>query len=296
MHLRAVTSEAPADWGAAAGDPGSGLDAPPAVLRAISMIHERYSEPITLAELASEVFISPFHFSRVFAKATGLTPGRFLTAVRLFQAKRLLLTTSLSVADVVCGVGYSSVGTFTSRFSRAVGMTPTQYRDPTVNEMLVAVAPGLTRLPSPRLVRDAVSAHTSTQAGTGTLTARVWLPRHAGPAQVLVGVFAEAVPQRGPVAFGGLVSARGGDHVTIRGVPSGRWTAMAVAEYVSLRMDTPGSAGIRSVPVVVPPNGHAMVTMDVRPPRLTDAPIAITLASPSRTRYLGPALTPANAA
>jgi len=55
------------------------------------------------------MFVSPFHFSRIFAKTVGLTPGRYLTALRLFEAKRLLLSTSLTVSDVVCSVGYSSV-------------------------------------------------------------------------------------------------------------------------------------------------------------------------------------------
>lgn len=119
----------------------------PAVLQAITSIRDRYFESITLADLASEVFISRFHFSRMFADATGVTPGRFLTAVRLFEAKRLLLTTSLNVSDIVCSVGYSSVGTFTSRFSRAVGMTPTQYREPQVAELLVAISPTLQRIP-----------------------------------------------------------------------------------------------------------------------------------------------------
>src|SRR5439155_19448265 len=128
---------------------------------------ERYFEPITLSALAAEVYVSPFHFSRIFARATGVTPGRFLTAVRLFEAKRLLLTTSLTVSDIVCSVGYSSVGTFTSRFARAVGMTPTQYRDPEVGELLVASAPHFQRLPSLPALRDAGRNCTSLRVGTG---------------------------------------------------------------------------------------------------------------------------------
>ncbi|HKN55892.1 MAG TPA: AraC family transcriptional regulator, partial [Amycolatopsis sp.] len=176
------------------------------MLRAISSIRERYFEPITLAELSSEVFISRFHFSRMFADATGITPGRFLTAVRLFEAKRLLLTTSLNVSDIVCSVGYSSVGTFTSRFSRAVGMTPTQYRDPRVAELLVAISPDYRRLPSLRSLRTVGRSCATLQTGTGVLSLQIGLPRDAGPADILVGLFADPVPQCGPVAYGGMAN------------------------------------------------------------------------------------------
>lgn len=284
MRLRVITSGAAPERAREFGPA-----VPPAVLHALSVIHERYAEPLTVAELASEVYVSQFHFSRVFSGATGLTPGRFLTAVRLFEAK-LLLTTSLRVADVVCGVGYSSVGTFTSRFTEAVGMTPTEYRTPRVDELLVAAAPRLTRLPPARLVDDADHAHTAARTGTGTLTARVRFAQDAGPAQVLVCLFAERFPQRGPVAFGSLAAARSGDHVTIRNVPRGRWTVLAITEHRLLAAGVQGPGGTGSAQVVVPAGGHAIVDVAVRPPRPTDAPVAFTLASSSHSNPANPAV------
>jgi AraC-like DNA-binding protein len=254
---------------------GNGV--PPAVLRAISAIHERYFDPITLADLAAEVYVSPFHFSRIFAKATGVTPGRFLTAVRLFEAKRLLLTTSLTVADIVCSVGYSSVGTFTSRFTRAVGMTPTQYRDPGVNDLLVAVAPHLCRMPPVHLLREAGRSCASIRVGDGTITARFTSPTGAAPAQVLVGVFADAVPQSGPVAFGGLAGARAGE-LTIHGVPDGRWTVMAIAEHAAGTPESTFSVATLPDAVRVAPHGRSFVSLGLRAPKPVDPPIAVTLA------------------
>src|SRR6266705_7131655 len=53
------------------------------VERAIKCICERYSEPLSLADVANSAILSRFHFSRIFRDATGVTPGRFLSAVRI---------------------------------------------------------------------------------------------------------------------------------------------------------------------------------------------------------------------
>src|SRR5919197_6247119 len=206
-----------------------------AVEQAIASMRAHYFDSITLDGLAAEVFVSPFHFSRIFSKATGVTPGQYLTAVRMFEAKRLLLTTSLTVSDIVCSVGYSSVGTFTSRFSRAVGMTPSQYRDPEVGELLVAAAPEFHRLPSPTVVGEAgADSPPAAPNGTGTVTGSVEPPPSAGPSSVLVGLFGEAIPQRGPKAYEYLPDVRASGPAELSGleVPEGRWTGIAVAERV----------------------------------------------------------------
>src|SRR3954451_12345611 len=88
----------------------------------------RYNEPLSLDEIADTPILSKFYFSRVFRSMTGTSPGRFLSAIRLFKAKHLLLQTPLSVTEIAYMVGYNSLGTFTSRFSRSVGDSPGRYR------------------------------------------------------------------------------------------------------------------------------------------------------------------------
>jgi AraC family transcriptional regulator len=99
-----------------------------AVERAIKTMWERYEEPLTLDQLADAAILSRFYFSRVFRTITGTSPGRFLSAIRLYKAKDLLLETSLSVTDISYRVGYNSLGTFTSRFTWSVGFSPARYR------------------------------------------------------------------------------------------------------------------------------------------------------------------------
>jgi AraC family transcriptional regulator len=251
----------------------------PAVRQAIASMHARYFDPITLTELAAEVFVSPFHFSRIFAKATGVTPGRYLTAIRLFEAKRLLLTTALTVSDIVCSVGYSSVGTFTSRFTRAVGMTPTQYRDPEVGRLLVALAPNFRRLPSLSLLRSLEENCTSFWTGDGEIAGKVVMPDGAPPADLLVGVFCEAIPQCGPMAFTGKTNT-GSTDLELTGVPDGDWVIMAVAEHSANMGSSRFTTGTTPHPVRVR-NGRAddfLIRMHAPSP--IDPPIAITLASP----------------
>jgi AraC family transcriptional regulator len=248
-----------------------------AVHQAISSIHERYDTPLTLNELAAEVFVSPFHFSRIFARVTGVTPGRYLTAVRLFEAKRLLLTTSLTVSDIVCSVGYSSVGTFTSRFTRGVGMTPTQYRVPEVADLLVAMSPDFRRIPSVDTLSGAgLDTAAAPQREGGALVGQIEMPDDRRW-NALVGVFADPVPQRGPVAFSALAAAGSGELI-INNVPPGRWVVIAAAQAVG--DDTPDgfAIGIGRTPVVVTRDETVSAQVRLRALQPTDPPIAVTLA------------------
>ncbi len=200
------------------------------VQQAIRYINSRYHEPIQVRDIASSVFVSRFHFCRIFANSTGVTPGKYLAAVRMFEAKRLLLTTSQSVADIVCSVGYSSVGTFTTRFTQANGMTPSQYREPQVRDLHVSTSPDFFHLPTYLAMKRAgLTRSPRAVPGPGTGTVVVQLSGVAESAAVLVGAFAERIPQRPPVAY--AYARQIGDRTAVlSGVPAGRWYVSAVAE------------------------------------------------------------------
>lgn len=99
------------------------------VERVIEHMYQGLGGQLSIDDMARTAFLSKFHFSRVFRHVTGLSPGRFLSAIRLQYAKRLLSSTSLSVTDICFAVGYNSVGTFSSRFKFAVGISPSLYRE-----------------------------------------------------------------------------------------------------------------------------------------------------------------------
>jgi AraC family transcriptional regulator len=98
------------------------------VERVIHTMRAQLSQPLSLEEMAEIACLSPFHFNRVFRSITDIPPGEFLASLRLEAAKRLLLTTTLSVTDICFELGYTSLGTFTTRFKQLIGLSPLQLR------------------------------------------------------------------------------------------------------------------------------------------------------------------------
>jgi len=103
---------------------------PPArhLLRAKDLADARYFEPLDVDDLARAAGLSRAHFSREFKRAFGESPHGYLLTRRLERAAALLRNTDRSVADVCFSVGLSSVGSFTTSFTRSFGVSPTKYR------------------------------------------------------------------------------------------------------------------------------------------------------------------------
>ncbi|WP_214406957.1 helix-turn-helix domain-containing protein [Pseudonocardia lacus] len=96
--------------------------------RARDLIDRRFAEPLDLDAMARAAGFSRYHFARAFAAAYGETPGRYLTRRRIERAQDLLRSGELSVTEVCLRVGFSSLGSFSSRFNALVGTSPTEYR------------------------------------------------------------------------------------------------------------------------------------------------------------------------
>jgi AraC-like DNA-binding protein len=103
---------------------------PPArhLQRAKDLADARYREPLDVGDLADAAQLSRAHFSREFRRAFGESPHQYLLTRRLERAGALLRTTDWSVAEICFSVGLSSVGSFTTSFTRTFGLPPTAYR------------------------------------------------------------------------------------------------------------------------------------------------------------------------
>ena len=98
------------------------------LLRAKDLIDARYREPLDVGTLAAAAKLSPAHFSREFRRAFGDTPHQYLLTRRLERAAALLRNTDRTTSDVCFAVGLRSVGSFTTSFGRAYGLSPAAYR------------------------------------------------------------------------------------------------------------------------------------------------------------------------
>ncbi len=242
-----------------------------AVERALVTMRGPLDRPLPVATLAEIAGLSPFHFTRTFRQATGIPPGQFLAALRLERAKELLLTTELTVTEICFAVGYDSIGTFTTRFTRSVGLSPGRIRQ-LPDRLTEAVARLPNRPPAPPASRAAADA--SGVAG--------WLDApDNGEAFIFVGLFPAAIPQCRPVV-GTLLTTPG--PFRLAAPPDGRYHLLAAA------LPHPRDPLACLLPAAALRVGHAAGTILVRggqsaaradialrPPLPTDPPVLVAL-------------------
>jgi AraC-like DNA-binding protein len=96
--------------------------------RARDLLGEAHETALSIADIAHQVDISPFHFIRQFEALFGATPHQFRIGSRLEQARRLLAGGHHSVTETCLEVGFSSLGSFSGLFTRRVGETPSAYQ------------------------------------------------------------------------------------------------------------------------------------------------------------------------
>jgi AraC family transcriptional regulator len=229
-----------------------------AIDRAVNCIWERYSDPLSLADMAHSALLSRFHFARIFKEQTGVPPGQFLAAVRIYQAKRMLLSSSMSVAGISSAVGYGSLGSFTSHFTDSVGTSPSRFRRASYHDVSRSGALRSGALRSGALHSGALHSgalhsgalHSGTWHNNashlgdvsacglssdsavpeGAVTGTVRLPEGYAGARVYLGVFDTRILQRRPqsAAMLDLTSQRSHPYWLPK-VPDGRWFLHVVA-------------------------------------------------------------------
>src|SRR6201994_4343627 len=100
-----------------------------AVLRRVrDRIDREYAQPLDVEALARGAHMSAGHLSREFRLAYGESPYGYTMTRRVSRAMALLRRGDLSVTEVCFAVGCSSLGTFSSRFTELVGVSPSTYR------------------------------------------------------------------------------------------------------------------------------------------------------------------------
>ena len=101
---------------------------PPVISKAKQYIEEHYTEELSLGQVAAAVHTSPFYFSKLFKRATGINFTEFVSRLRTEKAKNLLLDPNLRVSEIAYAVGFQSLTHFNRVFKKIVGQSPTKYR------------------------------------------------------------------------------------------------------------------------------------------------------------------------
>jgi AraC family transcriptional regulator len=242
-----------------------------AVERVITTARERLCEPISLHDMSRVAYLSTFHFNRVFHQITGLPPNKFISAMRLDEAKRLLVNTTLSITDICFEVGYNSLSTFTRRFTQQVGLGPREFRY-------------LAERITPASV-ESLCAHYADLRGRALLHSSIEgfvdLPKPGG-GPIFVGLFHAHIPQSRPVG-GALLTTPGAFRIGL--VPDGTYHLLAAAlppladtlGYL-LPSSTNLFVGAGNGPVIVR-QGRAsgQFNISLRPMALTDPPLLVSL-------------------
>ncbi|MGM9550794.1 MAG: helix-turn-helix domain-containing protein [Clostridia bacterium] len=91
-------------------------------------MQEHLSEEISLSVLSDEFHLNPQYISQLFKNEIGVGFLAYLTNIRIEKAKKLLLSTSLSVTEIAEHTGYSEYRVFTKVFKKSEGITPSQFR------------------------------------------------------------------------------------------------------------------------------------------------------------------------
>jgi AraC-like DNA-binding protein len=235
-----------------------------AVLRVVAAMRDRLDEELSLDQMAEVAIMSPFHFNRTFHHVTGMPPRRFLSALRLDRARRLLLTTEERVTDVCFDVGYNSLGTFTRRFTEMLGISPRALR-------------GCATSSAASVVQSLPEARPPLLAEGGEVSGTVVVPDDFR-GLVFVGLFGAALPQGAPVAC--RIMAGSGPFSL--DAPAGQWHLYALgirqpaAPLKLLLFDDAlrASGGVVDLPAVAE---RDPVCLALRPPSELDPPILVAL-------------------
>lgn len=250
----------------------------------IAWIHDSLYDPLPLARLAKLAGYSPYHFTRIFKERTGLTPMYYVSSLRLQKAKHLLLRTNLNVRDIGLEIGQQSLGTFTTRFTERVGVTPTEFRNSARRADLDLRS--LQRLGDwrePHVVRSCTCLEGNVRA------------EEPFEGVVLIGLFARPIPEGMPL-YGTLVALPRDGAYRIPNVKPGAYYVLATsvgwgtgAADMLLPQKTLRTRD--RTPLVVGAAAELRRDVELYPPRLDDPPILISLPLLMQT-FLGRVLRP----
>ena len=99
-----------------------------AMQTAVEYINDHITEDITVERICANIYMSKYHFCRLFKEKIGLTVMEYVLKTRIMMAKELLCEANMSVTEISEACGFSSVSYFSRAFKNETGVSPLQYR------------------------------------------------------------------------------------------------------------------------------------------------------------------------
>jgi AraC-like DNA-binding protein len=96
--------------------------------RALEYVEDHLADAVSLADMAASAGLSRMHFAAQFRTATGLRPHEYLLRERIARAENLLVSSSVSLAEIALDAGFQTQSHFTTVFKRFTGQTPYRWR------------------------------------------------------------------------------------------------------------------------------------------------------------------------
>jgi AraC family transcriptional regulator len=243
-----------------------------AVKQAITMMQANYHNPLSLQNIADSVQLSPFHFNRVFRSITGVPPSLYLAALRIDQAKKLLLSTNLSVTSICFDIGYNSLGTFTTRFTQLVGTTPTQLRRLSQEKNLSSFFQDWNS------IKNALGV-LKTYPGKSTIEGNISI-RQPFDGLIFIGLFQDPIPQNDPICATVLTEP---GYYSLPVVPEGKYylfaTALQRSDDFRSMLESEAYFCCTRQPIIAMQHDNACKSVDLalKPKSWTDVPILLAL-------------------
>jgi len=241
-----------------------------AVEQAIAYMKSHLDQDITSEGLAAHVGYSPYHFTRVFKRITGISPRQYLSALRIESGKQELLQTRNPsfLVKVLPAIGFQSLGSFHTRFKQFVGLSPKKFQShaETLTSHMNEWEHRKLELPAsadaPPIVRCEIIAPSSFRG------------------IIFAGLFPRPIPDQRPVA--GTAMNQNSSSCVFTRVPPGTYYALATGIAWSLNpkdyfLLNQSLRGMYVRPVIVDEATDLSIAITLREPLPQDPPILVNL-------------------
>lgn len=240
-----------------------------AVRQTIQYMKEHLDEPMTTELLADLAGYSPYHFSRIFKRVTGISVRQYLSALRVESGKTELLQSPSLLVKIGMNIGLVSPGTFNTRFKQLVGLSPKRFRSTTES---------LHRYVNQYEHKPLAWAGEQSQA-LPRIRCRIEAPE-AFRGMIYVGLFPRPVPDQKPVT-GTAVNLKNRT-CTLTGMPAGTYYVLAAGIPWSLNpkdyfLLDKSLRGKLEEPVHIDRGTDLDVKIALREPLPHDPPIVVNL-------------------